>query len=238
MVGVIPAAGKGTRMAHITGGGAKELLPVAGRPVLAWVLDEAFAAGCTSIVVVGSPFKADLAGWVAALDDPRVVMASQEEQRGLGHAIACSGIVDDVLVLLPDCLFHPCQPKLSLDGVDVALAVEEVSDEAVRQYGIAELTPGSDVIKRLLEKPSPSETSSRLAVAARYALSAWFMTFLSSNVSERLASGEAGEVDLTGAVVAAMAQGRVARAVKLGTCQRRYDCGSPEGYAQAQKVMA
>ncbi len=81
-IAVILAAGKGTRMKSSL---PKVLHQAAGRPLLAWVLDAARAAGCERIlVVVGHGHErvreeiqgSDL-GWVL-----------QEEQKGTGHALA------------------------------------------------------------------------------------------------------------------------------------------------------
>lgn len=49
---VIPAAGYGTRMRELTGGGSKELLPVRGRPALGYALQEAVAAGIRRVGVI------------------------------------------------------------------------------------------------------------------------------------------------------------------------------------------
>lgn len=81
-IAVILAAGKGTRMKSSL---PKVLHQAAGRPLLAWVIDAARAAGCERIlVVVGHGHErvreeiqgSDL-GWVL-----------QEEQKGTGHALA------------------------------------------------------------------------------------------------------------------------------------------------------
>lgn len=78
---VILAAGLGTRMRSRL---AKELQPLAGRPMIAYVLDAARAAGPAQVIVVLSPAKADL---VRALSS-EVEIAWQEEMRGTGHAAA------------------------------------------------------------------------------------------------------------------------------------------------------
>jgi UTP--glucose-1-phosphate uridylyltransferase len=50
------------------------------------------------------------------------------------------------------------------------MAFQEVSEEEVSRYGIAELEPGSNRIKRIIEKPSPEEAPSRLADFGRMIL--------------------------------------------------------------------
>ncbi len=57
---VIPAAGLGARMRAVDPLRPKELLPVAGRPLLLHALEEAALAGCTAAAVVIRPGKEDL----------------------------------------------------------------------------------------------------------------------------------------------------------------------------------
>src|SRR5215831_7843027 len=49
---VIPAAGLGRRMSSLTGGAPKEMLPLAGRPIIHHVVQEAIDAGLVEICIV------------------------------------------------------------------------------------------------------------------------------------------------------------------------------------------
>ena len=82
---VVLAAGKGTRMKSEL---PKVLHPVAGKPMLARVVEAARGAGATEIVVVASGRVEDMAG---ALGDPGdVTWTVQEVQKGTGHAALCA----------------------------------------------------------------------------------------------------------------------------------------------------
>jgi UTP--glucose-1-phosphate uridylyltransferase len=108
---VIPCGGQGTRIAAVARGLPKELLPVAGKPLLEWTLAEAAAAGLTRAVVVSSPDKAPaLEAHVKARPPAGLsaVVVLQRQPRGLGDAITCARAAvgtDDVALLLPDNLF-------------------------------------------------------------------------------------------------------------------------------------
>jgi bifunctional UDP-N-acetylglucosamine pyrophosphorylase / glucosamine-1-phosphate N-acetyltransferase len=80
---VILAAGQGTRMRSAT---PKLLHPLCGRPVIAWPIAAARAAGAQKVVVVGGPDRA----LEPALpqDDAAVVLAVQQEPRGTADAVA------------------------------------------------------------------------------------------------------------------------------------------------------
>jgi UTP--glucose-1-phosphate uridylyltransferase len=108
---VIPCGGQGTRIAAVARGLPKELLPVAGKPLLEWTLEEAAAAGLQHAVIVASPDKAPaFAAHLTArpADRPTAELVLQPHARGLGDAITCARAAvgaDDVAVLLPDNLF-------------------------------------------------------------------------------------------------------------------------------------
>ena len=83
---VILAAGQGTRMRSAT---PKLLHPLCGRPVIAWPIAAARAAGAQKVVVVGGPDRA-LEQAVAggnAVSDPTLVLAVQQEPRGTADAV-------------------------------------------------------------------------------------------------------------------------------------------------------
>jgi bifunctional UDP-N-acetylglucosamine pyrophosphorylase / glucosamine-1-phosphate N-acetyltransferase len=82
-VAVVLAAGKGTRMRSEL---PKVLHRAAGRPLLAWVLDAARAAGCGRILVVVGHGAEQVRAETGAADDLDWVV--QERQLGTGHALA------------------------------------------------------------------------------------------------------------------------------------------------------
>ncbi|HLK32067.1 MAG TPA: sugar phosphate nucleotidyltransferase, partial [Terriglobales bacterium] len=133
---VIPAAGLGTRWLPATKCVAKELLPVAGKPLIQHAVEEAVASGLEEIVVVSAPGKHDLEHYfqpdpllerqVAARGNGRALqewrrlrerfelrVVIQEQPLGLAHAIACTQpLVGDepFAVLLPDNLIFAAKP--------------------------------------------------------------------------------------------------------------------------------
>lgn len=223
-------------MAEITGGTAKELLKLGRRTVLQRVVDEAREAGATRIIVVNSPDKPEIDDAVAEMGSD-VVVAYQPETRGLGHAIACAGADDDAIVLLGDCVYAGTSPagrmaNLILMGIGGCIAVETVPDEEVHRYGIAEIDE-MGTVRKLVEKPKPEATESRFAVAARYAFSIQFLSFLAKQVSD---SNVEGEIGITEAMQAAINAGMDFKGVALQPGQQRVDCGTPEEYRDARRL--
>jgi UTP--glucose-1-phosphate uridylyltransferase len=120
---VIPAAGLGTRMLPLTKGAPKEMLPVAGRPMIHHVVQEAVAAGIVEICIVIRNGKEAIRRYFEE-DDPevdqldravedlrnrcKIVFTYQAEPRGVGDAILCAkDFVGDkrFALLIPDQLF-------------------------------------------------------------------------------------------------------------------------------------
>src|SRR4051812_2756927 len=123
---LIPCGGRGTRMASITHGGTKEVLHVAGGPVVGHVLMECARSGVTDVLVVSAPGKEELDDYVrGAAGRPgfpaRIAVEIQREPRGLADAIRIGRAFsagETLGVALPDNLFVGEVPALAqLDAV-------------------------------------------------------------------------------------------------------------------------
>ena len=237
MVAIVPAAGKGTRMASVTGGKSKELLKLGRRTVLERVIDEAREAGADSVVVVSSDEKPEL---TAASEALGARVAIQKRPLGLGDAIACAEVADEAIVLYGDCVFWGGSPvtrmaALLARGIDGCIAVERVSDEDTWKYGIVEVDENTGGIQALIEKPGPERTSSRWAIAARFGFGVQLMAFLQEERARHIVS-EGQELSMTPIFSAAVRAGFDLKAVPLQPEQKRVDCGSPEEYAEARRL--
>lgn len=163
VVGVIPAAGKGSRISSITDGSPKELLPCIDFPAIEVVIAELLASGVDRIVVVSSEKKPALNEYVEGLsrevDGHRIPisLAYQEEALGLGHAVLCAeeevghahiivALPDDIMmtygeVALNDRSSWPTTLRLvdhARRGYG-AILVQDVPAEHVDRYGIVEV---------------------------------------------------------------------------------------------------
>lgn len=236
MLAIIPAAGKGTRMAAVTGGGPKELLKLGSRSVIQRVVDEAIEAEVDRIAVISSPNKPEIDEFAR---QSHLDILHQPLMRGLADAVCLAGTIDDVIVLLGDCVYQGGSPASRMvalidKGVHGCIAVEQVPDHEVSRYGIVEINEFNGAIKKILEKPSLEETGSRWAVAARYAFSKPLMSFLCEACEAALRNQTEGEVSLTEILREAIAAGYDIKAVAVQKDQKRVDCGSPEEYAEAR----
>jgi UTP-glucose-1-phosphate uridylyltransferase len=229
MRAVIPAAGKGTRMHSVTGGSAKELLPLGESRVMDHVLDVAHRC-CQEAVVVWDPAKGTA--------DPGWGWVTQMPLAGLAPAIASGLALDMVnLVLLPDAVFTPLDPALSMSVMgegEIILALAEVSDEDVSKYGICEVD-ANGWITRMVEKPQPNETESRWAISARYLLRERASNLLVEMVTARF--GQPGEMDMSPFFAEVLRRDWKIAAHFIPSTTKRFDCGDPDGYLEALEVF-
>ena len=153
---LIPCGGKGTRMSSLTKGAAKELLPVAGVPLVLRVMEECVASGARDVLIVSAPGKDDLNETVRARAGApgmpeSVQIVTQKTPRGLAHAIRLGRdfVAGDTFgVALPDNLFLGNEPALAQlfrvherTGKNVVAIVELTAADRAR-YGPTAVYPG------------------------------------------------------------------------------------------------
>ena len=238
MLAVVPAAGLGTRMAALTGGGPKELLTVGGYTVLDRIIIECLDAGATRVRVVGSPSKPQIRDHVLNFGDPRLEYASQDEALGLADAVRVGAEPNQpTLVPMADTFFDEFSPlrdmvRSLVDGAWAAVAVRKVPQERLPSYGVVGF--GADgKVDRMVEKPSPLDAPSDFAIASRFALSKEAASALFELAARRPVAG----LSLTDLLDEGIRAGRRVDAVFLPESAHMYDCGDPDGYRAALEVF-
>lgn len=146
------AAGLGKRMAPLTPGVPKPLLPVAGRSILHRVLDAMAGAAVTDCVVVthheAGQVEAAVKAWTGAM---KVRCVPQGEPKGTGHAIAAGAahVKGDAIVAMGDGLADPAAFKAIAARGGFVVGAAKVADP--RRYGC--LVVEGDKVTDLAEKP-------------------------------------------------------------------------------------
>ena len=153
MKAIIPVAGFGTRLRPHTHTQPKALMHVAGKPILAHILDELVTLGVREIVLVvgylGEKIEAFARQHYADLE---LHFAVQEEPLGNGHAVYVAREHLDggpAIVLFGDTIIKGDLARLFRSDTSVA-GVKEVDDP--RRLGVVELDERGDIV-HFIEKP-------------------------------------------------------------------------------------
>ncbi|MCS6801480.1 MAG: glucose-1-phosphate thymidylyltransferase [Chloroflexota bacterium] len=158
MKGLILSGGKGTRLRPLTYTGAKQLVPVANKPVLFYAIENLVSAGITDLGIVVGDTREQI---IAAVGDGSKFGASvcyiqQDAPRGLAHGvkIARHFLGNDRFVLFLGDNFlregiRPFVERFRRGTANAQILLSRVPDP--RNFGVAELD-GTRVI-RLVEKP-------------------------------------------------------------------------------------
>jgi UTP--glucose-1-phosphate uridylyltransferase len=171
-------------------------------------------------------------------DGVSCIYIRQPEALGLGHAVLCAKPAvgnDPFAVILADDLIYDEGAHCLSQMMDVfaahqcsVLGAEEIDRSETDKYGICKMTPVSEregTLEAIVEKPQPDEAPSNLAVVGRYILTPRIFALL-----EETPHGAGGEIQLTDAIAALLAEERVMTYQFSG---KRYDCGDKLGYLQA-----
>ena len=178
-------------------------------------------------------------------DDMDCAFVRQPRSLGLGHAVLCADFLvgdEPFAVLLADDLMTGADggPGVLKQMVECfretqtsVLAVQEVQLEHVRRYGIVAGDPAGErlvKVREMVEKPSPEKAPSRLGVAGRYVLTPGVFSAIRNQPR-----GSGGEIQLTDGIAQLIASEGVHAYLYEG---KRYDCGSKDGFLQAQVEFA
>ncbi len=237
MKGIVLAGGAGTRLHPATLGISKQLLPVYDKPMVYYPLSTLMLAGIREILVISTPH--DLPLFRRLLGDGSqfgiaLSYAEQDRPRGLADAFLVGREFiggDAVALILGDNIFHGegladiLQTEVArLDGC--TLFGYRVRDP--ERYGVAD-ADADGVIRAVEEKPATPR--SNLAVTGLYLYDDGIV-----EIAANLAPSARGEIEITDANNAYIAQGR-GRLVELGRGMAWLDTGTHDSLIEASQFI-
>ena len=259
---VFPVGGLGTRFLPVTKSIPKEMLPVASKPLIQYVFEEAKMAGIEQFIFIIGRNKTVLNNhfdhsyelqdmlsekekeyeleqvtkWLPSAGN--IAFIRQQNPLGLGHAVWCArnfiGADEHFAVLLADEMLQEeggfLKKMIDLHHENDAnvIAVNPVERHEVSSYGIVAVEDEQQISSRILsmvEKPKPEVAPSQLSITGRYILSSRIFPIL-----ENTKKGSNDEIQLTDAMVSLLKEQDF---YALRAECRRFDCGNPLGFLEA-----
>ena len=237
MRAIVLAAGRGRRLEPLTLTTPKPLLPVAGRPILAHILDALAAAGIQDLVVVVGHLGEQIAAYLEQREGPRARVAVQSPLGGNGDAVRAAReyLEGPVLVAFGDTILAG-DLSVAFGGRVAAIAVAHVEDG--RTYGIVE-TDESGWVRRLWEKPDVPPSHDAVAGTFVFPEGRRLREALDEMAAQAAGARDggtspAGEVWLTDVVQRMIDHGERVRTFRVDAF---YDCGTPERLAEAERAL-
>ena len=171
---VILAAGAGSRLGELGKRYSKAMLPIAGRPLIDWVVERLQEAGIGRIIVVGHPSDRQLATFLEA-SHPRIALVLQPQRRGIADALRTAlpevGSERAYLACACDSLFTVEDIKRVIElGTSnqgrAVVGVLEMGVEATPTRSAVRLD--GDRVVEIVEKPAPGTSLSGLVAMPLY----------------------------------------------------------------------
>lgn len=230
---VIPVAGAGTRLRPHTYTQPKPLMPVAGKPIISFIMDKMIEHGLRDFVFIIGYLGEKVRKYIeTTYPQVHTEFVYQEHREGSGHAIWTARELledeDEVFVAFGDTIFDIDLKRL-LDCPHSCLGVKKVADP--REFGVAGLDEQNRVT-RLVEKPRIP--MSNMAIVGLYKIKEVSALLKALDYLVRHDVRTYGEIQLTDALQYLLQKGTVMQGVPVNNW---FDCGRKDVLLETNTLL-
>jgi glucose-1-phosphate thymidylyltransferase len=233
MKAIIPIAGAGTRLRPHTFTQPKPLIPVAGKPIIFFIIDQLLSIGVDDFVFIighlGDKLQMEIERAYPHLTKSFVV---QIDRSGIAHAIWTGRAEfeneEQILIALGDTIIDDNIQKF-IDNDHSCFGVKKVQDP--REFGIVEFNDNGKVI-RVIEKPKIP--ISNMALVGLYKINevAALLAAIEHNIEHKVTTY--GEFQLTDAIMRMIENGIWFEAIPV---KNWFDCGKREILLETNETL-
>lgn len=230
---VIPVAGIGSRLRPHTHTQPKALVPVAGKPILAHIVDRLLESGIQEFIFVlgylGDKIETYISSQYPAIQAHFVF---QEPREGSGHAILLTAPFiehdKEVLIVLGDTIASVDWAAL-IHSEHTMLGVKKVDTPSL--FGVAEVD-SQGMIKKLVEKPKIPKSNLALVGIYKVVNPQLLLTSIQYLIEHNIRTQN--EFHLTDALMRLLQQGEKMTTIQV---ENWYDCGRKETLLEANAIL-
>jgi glucose-1-phosphate thymidylyltransferase len=223
MKAIIPVAGAGTKLRPHTYTQPKALIPIAGKTILSFIVDQLHDAGINEFIFIVGYLGEKIQDYVkTTYPDLITHFVYQNERQGTGHAVELTKAIvgdDEVFVALGDTICE-YDVKEVVDSPYSMLGIKKVDDP--RNFGVAEVNENGG-IDHVVEKPAIPK--SNMALVGLYKIKeTHFLYECLHHIFEQDIKSY-GEYNLTDALECMISRGAEFKPFKV---KNWFDCGKRE----------
>ena len=232
MKAIIPVAGAGAKLRPHTYTQPKALIPIAGKTILSFIVDQLNAAGIHEFIFIVGYLGEKIQEYVKqTYPDLKCHFVYQNERQGTGHAIELTKNIvgnDEVFVVLGDTI---CEYDVSavIASEYSMLGVKKVDDP--RNFGVAEIDEDG-FISHVIEKPSIPKTN--MALVGLYKIKETPILFECVHHPFTQDIKTLGEYNLTDALDCMIKRGANFKSFKV---KNWFDCGKKETLLESNATL-
>ncbi len=232
MKAIIPVAGAGTKLRPHTYTQPKALIPIAGKTILSFIVDQLMDAGIDEFIFIVGYLGEKIQDYVLEnYPQLKTHFVFQNERHGTGHAIELTKAIvgeDEVFVVLGDTICE-YDIKQVLNSPYSMLGIKKVDDP--RDFGVASI--GEDgFIDQLVEKPAIPK--SNMALVGLYKIKETKFLFECLHALFLKSGHVNGEYNLTDALDCMIKKGAKFQSFKV---KNWFDCGKKETLLESNATL-